>query len=1037
MADLDLSTVALLENCAYTGGEIVPTGGGVGGVMSFAIPAIRLVTGASFDIEIDLAEASASVAAYSLIGPTLDDLNDSTAYYVSDPTEHTSGTTLTFSFGPAFEDYEAAIVDGETYVLFQVQHTPGNTESVTAMRTTVGDWVNLDLSDAVFFTDTDTMDTYGEYSGGNIVESAGGAPKYHFPGLVLNDALEYEFEATLVTEGGYLWILAMEDATDAEFTDGDDYELGYRFEAGETVISVLVGPGTNDWDEAATAEYDAVRFETVDISALRYRIAVEEEEPEPEDPTTADDAGEAVGLDGGGVATWDPPVATRPTGAWPSINTTVARRVIGATSTATGFPIVPQPAEASKPRLRERILVGGKDVTFFRDVPTPAPDTRRIMPLSFGDGGVLTFPQTSLYGDDVPGTDDLWWLRYGKKVVIQLVDDATNAVVIPDYWIGYVSLPPYPNSDGNWCVDLSGDAAGRLSTIKVPGPRFSKNRDVLIRCANDLTTVGRPVEPRFPYSGIEVASRGGMSGLDHFNEHIVLAQTNTGVQWTCRWSTLQQAYVFAQKDLETITATVYLDGALVTPSLMPGAPVNRVWSTGVNDRGERITHVAAPGIIQGTAPEFPGTLEEGDDNEDVTVLLWQLTYTGYLDLDDHPGGFDQDVVDAVEELQEDAGLTVTGIVNSATWDALFDLTSTQKGINFIHERPAASSPSVEKFNRSASGAILGLNPDYDPDHIKSDADFDMGRASRRKIKRWSKNELVSPSEVHWSGLLTFNVGQDGVGSGGLLYGEDDGESTLTAADVMDPRELVEGDVLWVPNFMGGTLLPVVGVDRRGNGVVDVLVDTRGQDTRKAWENHARNVDSKHNPARAWDGRTRQSAIQNDATIEWVDFCGKLTQNIPLEGGWSEPVPIFSGQEGAISRVREILGDDREFAVTVTSQPGYTARWDDLIPNPLADPGDDLPWYEQDAVRDFLEEKGLVYAAGTFKEPCGYGYARHTGDDGVTPTDAPLTGRHFDDGSWSYRTLAEPMLYVRIYLAGAATTLQRGRVFRQQLDSSGT
>ena len=477
---------------------------------------------------------------------------------------------------------------------------------------------------------------------------------------------------------------------------------------------------------------------------------------------------------------------------------TVARRVIGATSSATGFPIVPKPAEASKPRLRERILVGGKDVTFFRDVPTPAPDTRRIMPLSFGDGGVLTFPQTSMYGDDVPGTDDLWWLRYGKKVVIQLVDDDTNAVVIPDYWIGYVSLPPYPNSDGNWCVDLSGDAAGRLSTIKVPGPRFSKNRDVLIRCANDLTTVGRPVEPRFPYSGIEVASRGGMSGLDHFNEHIVLAQTNTGVQWTCRWSTLQQAYVFAQKDLETITATVYLDGALVTPSLMPGAPVNRVWSTGVNDRGERITHVAAPGIIQGTAPEFPGTLEEGDDNEDVTVLLWQLTFTGYLDLDDHPGGFDQDVVDAVEELQEDAGLTVTGIVNSATWDALFDLTSTQKGINFIHERPAASSPSVEKFNRSASGAILGLNPDYDPDHIKSDADFDMGRANRRKIKRWSKNELVSPSEVHWSGLLTFNVGQDGVGSGGLLYGEDDGESTLTAADVMDPRELVEGDVLLVP-----------------------------------------------------------------------------------------------------------------------------------------------------------------------------------------------------------------------------------------------
>src|SRR5690349_10536176 len=57
-----------------------------------------------------------------------------------------------------------------------------------------------------------------------------------------------------------------------------------------------------------------------------------------------------------------------------------------------GTDFKPVKSEAEAPYTRHRIIVGGKDVTYFRGVQTPFVSYQLVSPLRWG-AGTLTFPQ--------------------------------------------------------------------------------------------------------------------------------------------------------------------------------------------------------------------------------------------------------------------------------------------------------------------------------------------------------------------------------------------------------------------------------------------------------------------------------------------------------------------------------------------------------------------------------------------------------------------------------------------------------------------
>src|SRR3546814_10518278 len=71
------------------------------------------------------------------------------------------------------------------------------------------------------------------------------------------------------------------------------------------------------------------------------------------------------------------------------------------------------------------------------------------------------------------------------------------------------------------------------------------------------------------------------------------------------------------------------------------------------------------------------------------------------------------VASAVKVIQRRAGLTVNGTTNSATWDAVFDISATGYSLTGAHVAPLYADPRTQPYLYTANGSVAGLNPDYD------------------------------------------------------------------------------------------------------------------------------------------------------------------------------------------------------------------------------------------------------------------------------------------------------------------------------------
>jgi len=765
------------------------------------------------------------------------------------------------------------------------------------------------------------------------------------------------------------------------------------------------------------------------------------------------------------VATWEPAVVAPPA----SVVYGEARDVAHAYSTVTmnGTQPVFDVDKTSRTRHRTRVVVGGKDVTFFRGVPTPTPAYQLVSPLLYGPA-TLRLPQVAAAFEQL-GVGDLDWLRTERRVLVQRVDEAGD-VVATDYRGVIVA---FDTAGADLTVEIGGEASGRAALMERQPPIFRTVNDIGAHAYYAIRALGLPFTPRLgPDTGISLARFGGTGHLDYISQLCARAWTQSGNQWTIMPSTDTGAYRMVRKDTTTIDATAYLDDAYTVGSLRRdlAEEPNRLYATGVTPEGQRVRFGAYPGLKQGAAAPYPfnnnrnfglGTTNADTDTGDgITVMIDKLRVHKYMNAIDQPGGYDNDAEKGVRQLQDDAGLPVTGTMTPATWRALFDLDATGFSLRQSQIMPAAQKTYTKQWHRSGAGAQIRKNPNYDKRRLKRDRTVDMGPGfTVAQMREFARAEIDASNDDNWVGQIVFHTGA-------LVAGDHTPGTPVAPSDIFRARALRPGMNLSLPLFDGGIVVHVSAVSVGEDGTVTATVDTRARDSMAVWEVIQRNRESRRNPARQWVRDHRASGEIKDAIDGWDEVGGLLGDNVTVPGHRWTIFEVVAGQEGTVARLSLRTNPNAEFVCAVFGRvfdaDAMEKRLRRRVGNPLTKRGS-KKWEDED-VRDDLDANNfLLYVAGSNEDPCGY-YPKHkrpevvitdeanpdydpTADTDSTGLDDeptievesegasinPLTGRWKDDAQFGYRTFAQPVLYVAMY-ADRDTVVPAGRIMWPQLEA---
>lgn len=721
---------------------------------------------------------------------------------------------------------------------------------------------------------------------------------------------------------------------------------------------------------------------------------------------------------GDGEAFWEPPVVPAP---HPTQSRIFAQAFSEPEFLQDTQPLL-ETHIADAPASRQRVLVGGRDITYFRGVETVV-NYELLEPLLYGPAS-FSLPQVVSSFERL-GQKPLKWLRPEARVVVQRVID--NVVVDTVYKGFIVALD---TSDGNVKVEVGGEATGRAALMHRPVPIFTFTHDI----GRIAWQAVKALELRFrphtgPNTGIKMQPSGGGSVLDHITDLCAKAWTQSGAQWTIM-PNANGIYRMRRKDRETIHATAFPDDVRTAASLRRdlSEEPNRIYGSGVTPKGQRVRFGAYPGLKQAKPARYPfndgrafgiGTTNADTDTGDgISVLVNRLTAMGYLSVDDVRGGYDQDVSDAIQALREDA--EIEGLVGEdeevdrAVWRAAFDLSVTGFSLRWSRVLPMVQRPYTKKFKRSASGAMIGKNPKYRSKRIKVDRAIEFGTGfTRPQMKKWGRAEMQR--EANWVGSLNLNTGA-------IWKGVVEPGSTPGPEDLLDATLIRPGMNIWLPLFQGGITVHVSGASV-SDGTVTLAVDTQARDAMQVWEIIARNRESRSTAARLKAGMRSSTEVKDSINI-WDEVGGLVDGDVALDVGWNV-IPVVSGQEGSVSRLRVRMEDEIEFAVAVFGRKIGKRRLTALIGNPLSEEGTKR-WQRQKISRQ-LQERGIIYAAGTNEEPCGY-------SPGTKTDKNPLRGVHLDDAGFSYRTMpGSPVLWVALWVP-EETKLKAGWIMKQQLEA---
>lgn len=684
-----------------------------------------------------------------------------------------------------------------------------------------------------------------------------------------------------------------------------------------------------------------------------------------------------------------------------------------------------------------RLTVGGVDVTYFRDVPTPIPEYQLTEPFGYGPT-TLVFPQVDAQLEMTSyGSGELSWVKEGARVAIQRIDGDLN-VVATDYVGEVLSIGV---SGRDLSLEVGGEFSGAASRLIKNRPLTRRVRDVGFWFANAVERLHFGLENRYgPTTGITMIEGGGGYLLDWASDICAWSQTATGQQRSImpiEWG--EPVYGFEFKDTTTVHMTAFTDDAAIVPRLRRDTTeIPTTWyGTGVSPDGVRWKNARYPGVLAGPAPTFPGPMSLGDTDADtttgsgVTVLNEKLVAMGYLSTDGLVyGTYGPGTVAAVKELQDDGGRPQTGAVDSDTWDDLYDNNVTGFSASDAHIAPLVQDPRVRQYNYTSNGSIAGLNPLYDlaVKPVERFIEFGPGVTKAQAIA-WCRGEWTKLSGDNWFGEIEMNGLTGFAGDWTTADYEFLNDPTTGAEFVMPHENIRPGMNVRLPMF-GNILVHVSGVrvnkqDKR----VTLTVDTLARDLLDLAALMSRDTEARRNIRREFRVDHRPNK-RSGAMIERDEYFGILDRDVTLYANRWNFFPVPAGQEGVVKRIRiRTTDDEAEYSVLVLKHEPTEERLDNRIGNPLVISAESV--LERESLHDWLDSKNILYAAGDGKQPCGYFPRRHRDDDGNV-TDAPITGRHTDDGGFDYECDPKNALivWVAIY-PDRDCTVKRGQLLYAQ------
>lgn len=755
--------------------------------------------------------------------------------------------------------------------------------------------------------------------------------------------------------------------------------------------------------------------------------------------TDLSNADDWFNLTGTAAVLWEPAVDPVPTfvGPLPEAEVRIAAQVI---DTAPGR--LPSFAQAVgrrefTPAMRERVVIGDYDFTFYLGAPAQIDMVRLVDPLLYGSA-TITLPQVDaeydVYGGthaEPLGTGALANIYDFAPVRIQLVLD--DVVVDPDYYKGFIV--EYDASGSQLVLGIAGQATGALSLTEVRPPVYRRNQTVQHILVDTLRDARVRAKKHEDDGSFGILRRGGVNALETFNETLAIWAGATGSPITFT-PNADGVYRKTVKDTETVDFTAYVDEALVSKSLKRdlAGELTRIYARFQTPAGELVTGVRTPGLVQGDTPAFPlssGVLEVGMTDADtttgagVTAAQEQLAIHNWYDVNDGtPGEYGTAVWEAVFNFQRSEGiLPPSGEVNETTWNRLWNLQNIGYSVDDAREYPTAEDPAGRKWNRTANGSKIEANPLYDPHVQPVDGVIDMGVMGRGKGVEFARSKLRPEGGV-WLGQLRFKSG--------LIRGDHSPGEAFTSADVADRREIRPNHRIRLPYFQGSLVVTVSDVEHRGDETT-VTVASHPLTTMEAWNAIERRKEAMANRARAMGGHLRASQIRDDGPTPWDTRGGILANYVDLDPGWNE-VEIPVGQAGTVRSIRVELFDPMEFACLLTQKPVSVEALNDNehTATPLTDPRPSArPWNEQETVLDWLDGRGKLDAWGTERQPCGYDPSLKTDENGATAQ--PLTGKFFEEAGLHYETGSEPVLYLYVWVEDF-NSIKPGRILRKQDDA---
>lgn len=733
------------------------------------------------------------------------------------------------------------------------------------------------------------------------------------------------------------------------------------------------------------------------------------------------------------TVTEDTPVAPPPTGVDPAPVLASILRVPTAVTMSAGVPTVtamaaPAPVQWGSLRIRG----DGRDLSYFRDVRPTVESYELTDPFGWGPA-TIRFAQVHRLERDNFGSGDLAWVRAGAKFYIDHLDPSGSVTSL--IWAGELTRYDFDN-DGRLVVSLSGAVSGLLARTQREKRLVRRVRDSgdLLRSAfwyHEVGTFGgfrlTGIDGWLGATGIEQENTvgAGANNLTAVTEILSLAVNDDGQPWTlCPTDSLTPEIDLRLRDLSTVQATIVLGADGVDDNLSTDLMESPNWITGdgVAPNGSRWQGAKYPELTPEESVPFPNTggapIQPGDTDADtdsgdgVTVLQNELLASGYMSITDYSteaGTMGSGSVDAVKALQRSAGLPVTGVVNVATWGAVWsDETQT---LRQAYIQPLYSAPEVTQWLYTANGSIAGLNPDFVPGtpRVSRHVSFGAGVTIRqaRAYAAGLAQQLAGP-DLHGSVTLDADV----------IEGEwtpAEGDPTpMSRLDIRPWKGLVS---LYNPATGTSTRMHVAQASVRDAStvkpVVTLAVDLAGRSYTDLAALRERDQRAKRDPAREWLAQHTQSKTSADRMIGWDSEMGAgLLPAIELEQGWNA-FKVPGGQGGTIHTVAVRLSAPVEFAINFTELRVGPGQMQGLIGNPLS-AGAEERW--EDAT-EYLMSRGWMGSFGTMELPCGYWPRRKTRDG--EPTGAPKTGRFRDDAGWTYKS-EDPFFWVQIWVESACS-----------------